>query len=59
MSQIGIVFFSKCGATKAVAQALAEGVEAQSQSITMIEVLPSEIVEGRYINEQKIKQLGE
>lgn len=59
MSQIGIVFFSKCGATKAVAHALAEGVEVQSQSVTMIEVLPSEIVEGRYINEQKLKRLGE
>lgn len=58
MSQIGIVFFSKCGATKAVAHALAEGVEAHSQSVTMIEVLPSEIVEGRYINDQKLKRLG-
>ena len=46
MSQIGIVFFSKCGATKAVAHALAEGVEALSQSVIMTEVLPSEIVEG-------------
>lgn len=57
-NKIGIVFFSKCGATKQVAELIAEGVNTQlPDSALLIEVLPSEVIEGRYNNDEKLKLL--
>ncbi|MBW3697116.1 flavodoxin family protein [Vibrio sp. T187] len=58
--KIGVVYFSKTGATKLVAQNIVEGIEHHPQvSSISIEILPSEIVEGRYINQEKIEQLND
>ncbi|ULN64693.1 flavodoxin family protein [Vibrio gigantis] len=56
--KIGIVFFSKCGATKQVAELITEGINSQRPSSALIiEVLASEIIEGRYNNDDKLKAL--
>ncbi|WP_373958743.1 flavodoxin family protein [Vibrio gigantis] len=56
--KIGIVFFSKCGATKQVAELITEGINSQMpSSALLIEVLSPEIIEGRYDNDDKLKAL--
>ena len=58
INKVGIVFFSKNGATKQVAETIAEGINTQqSNSAQLIEVLSSEIVEGRYDNDDKLSAL--
>ncbi|PMK15100.1 flavodoxin family protein [Vibrio splendidus] len=58
IDKVGIVFFSKNGATKQVAETIAEGINTQqSNSAVLIEVLSSEIVEGRYDNDDKLSAL--
>ncbi|NOH96802.1 NAD(P)H-dependent oxidoreductase [Vibrio sp. 99-70-13A1] len=57
--KIGIVFFSKTGTTKLLAGTIAEGVTSKSQlSPLVIEILPEEIIEGRYTNHYKLEQLN-
>jgi len=56
---VGIVYFSHSGATKLVAEQIAEGAKSSKQTdIYLMEVLPSEIVEGRYVNQEKIGRLS-
>ncbi|MDN3632730.1 flavodoxin family protein [Vibrio lentus] len=59
INKVGIVFFSKNGATKQVAETIAEGINTQQPgSALLIEVLSSEIVEGRYDNDGKLNALN-
>ena len=58
IGKVGIVFFSKNGATKQVAETIAEGINTQQpNSVLLVEVLSSEIVEGRYDNDDKLSAL--
>ncbi|CAK3946156.1 flavodoxin family protein [Vibrio crassostreae] len=58
IGKVGIVFFSKNGATKQVAETIAEGINTQQpNSVLLVEVLSSEVVEGRYDNDDKLKSL--
>ena len=58
IGKVGIVFFSKNGATKQVAETIAEGINTQQpNSVLLVEVLSSEVVEGRYDNDNKLKSL--
>ncbi|WP_210455311.1 flavodoxin family protein [Vibrio crassostreae] len=58
IGKVGIVFFSKNGATKQVAETIAEGINTQQpNSVLLVKVLSSEVVEGRYDNDDKLTAL--
>ncbi len=58
MTKISIVYFSKCGATKALAEYIACGVRsAPNASPALLEIEPKDIHEGRYQNDTLFEEL--
>ncbi len=58
MAKIAIVYFSKCGATKALAECVASGIRTvPNANPQLLEVSPKDIHEGRYQNETIFEEL--
>ncbi|PKF79180.1 trp repressor-binding protein [Vibrio sp. vnigr-6D03] len=58
VTKISIVYFSKCGATKALAEYIASGVRSvPNASPTLLEIEPKDIHEGRYKNYALFEEL--
>ena len=59
MTSVAIVYFTGSGTTKAVADFVIEGVASQRVDIKAVQIESTEIVEGRWQNEDKAAQLDE
>ncbi|CCN37099.1 putative Multimeric flavodoxin WrbA [Vibrio nigripulchritudo SO65] len=58
MANIAIVYFSKCGATKALAEHIAGGIRSvPNAEPVLLEIQPKDIIEGRYTNDTIFEQL--
>ena len=57
MKKIAIVYFSKTGMTDLVAHQIAEGIEQAGAHVTLFEIQPKHIKEGRFSQSEIFRQL--
>ena len=59
MNTIAIVYFSAKGSTERLAKAIAEGVSSIGEHPKLLKVIGSDIINGRYVNEDILKSIDE